>query len=160
MISARDFVFDDDLKSELSAASSSSTEEQFFIFKIENEKQTKDDLNLESLKLISDQNLNKLYKRNLIRYEIIKKLNKELNFTRASLLESMQKNDQNLSQCRSRVEWLEKEIEKLILTNRIIKFPLQKKVLNDNSLVVKREIFVYEESPEEIEASRRGNKNL
>ena len=58
------------------------------------------------------QNLYRLYKENLIRYEVVKKLNRELTFARASLEKAAKTQAPYLNKCRQRVDWLEKEIEK------------------------------------------------
>lgn len=71
-------------------------------------------------KLDAEENSNDIYqsyKINLIRYEIVKKLNKELLYARTALAESMKNQDAFLIKCRERVEWLENEIERIILSN-------------------------------------------
>lgn len=58
-----------------------------------------------------------VYKRTLIRCHVIKKFNVELEYGR-KLLGIAMRNQHNLGEIRERVTWLEKEIEKILLTNK------------------------------------------
>jgi hypothetical protein len=69
------------------------------------------------LNLQNDQTLLLTYKKNLIRCHVIKKFNIELEYGR-KLLDIAMRNQHNLKEIRQRVEWLEKEIEKILLTNK------------------------------------------
>lgn len=76
------------------------------------------EFNEDELKSDPDQEqLFQLYQRNLLRYEIIKRLNKELVFAR-SMLEKAMKTQNNIVEIRKRVDWLENEIEKILLSNK------------------------------------------
>ena len=76
------------------------------------------EFNEDELKSDPDQEqLFRLYQRNLLRYEIIKRLNKELVFAR-SMLEKAMKTQNNIVEIRKRVDWLENEIEKILLSNK------------------------------------------
>ncbi|CAF0931369.1 unnamed protein product [Brachionus calyciflorus] len=70
----------------------------------------KSDLNIETL---DDEQLSKLYKNNLIKYFILKKLNSELEYARVKLKLST-RTQINLDKIRNRIEWLENEIEKIV----------------------------------------------
>lgn len=59
----------------------------------------------------------KSYRVNLIRCDLIAKLETELDYARYMLEKAMRKQI-NLKRARQRVEWLENEIEKTILTNK------------------------------------------
>jgi len=91
------------------------------------------------LKQLSSQGVIQIYNTNLIRYHVIKKFNKELEYGR-ELLDIAMRNQYNLEKIRSRVEWLETEIEKILLKNKNILFPMQKKILNDSSLRINKSI--------------------
>ena len=65
----------------------------------------------------NQEQLFQLYQRNLLRYEIIKRLNKELVYAR-SMLEKAMKTQNNIVDVRKRVDWLENEIEKILLSNK------------------------------------------
>ena len=69
----------------------------------------------------SDHVLLKSYRRNLIRCEVIDKLNTELNFARNALMKAV-KVQRNQNQIRDRVEWLENEIESILLSNVNVSF--------------------------------------
>jgi hypothetical protein len=76
------------------------------------------EFNEDELKSDPDQEqLFQLYQRNLLRYEIIKRLNKELVYAR-SMLEKAMKTQNNIVEIRKRVDWLENEIEKILLSNK------------------------------------------
>jgi hypothetical protein len=66
----------------------------------------------------TNENLLKLYYRNLIRLNVVKKFNIELEFHRSKLSKAMRHQNHNLREIRSKVEWLENEIEKIILSNK------------------------------------------
>jgi hypothetical protein len=74
-----------------------------------------------------NEDLIEIYQANLIRYEAIKKLMKELDLARLKLHKAMKTQTNNLNQLRNRVKWLENEIETILLTNKnvnIINFQL------------------------------------
>lgn len=66
----------------------------------------------------TNENILKLYYRNLIRLNVVKKFNIELEFHRSKLSKAMRHQNHNLKEIRSKVEWLENEIEKIILSNK------------------------------------------
>ncbi len=70
---------------------------------------------------------------------MISKFNIELEYGR-QLLDIAMRNQHNLEEIRRRVDWLEKEIEKILLTNKNIQLPMQKKILNDPTLYVKKHV--------------------
>lgn len=66
-------------------------------------------------------NLLKLYRFNLVRCEVIRKLSVELDYARHALVKSI-KTQKKLLTARNRVDWLENEIEQLILSNKNVIF--------------------------------------
>lgn len=65
----------------------------------------------------------KLYRVNLIRCDLIRKLDIELTYARAVLTKAIAK-QKDLQQARERVEWLENEIEKIIRSNKDVCFKI------------------------------------
>ncbi len=138
LVSAREFVFSD-YNIDPNAEDSEPKEKQFEcdtyrsvyteLTEVENEndedinenedaKNTENNQIVPSLKLKSNESLYRKYKVNLIRYECLKKLNTELNYARDKLEKASKTQAPHLGKCRARVEWLEKEIEKIIVLNK------------------------------------------
>jgi hypothetical protein len=63
------------------------------------------------------------YQRHLIRYEIVKRLNDELQLARKTLHKCI-KSQLNVERARERVSWLENEIESIILANKHVTVPM------------------------------------
>jgi hypothetical protein len=138
LVNARDFVFSDyniDPNAESLEPNDKQHESETFrsvyteLTEVENEndddiddaeEEVKNEENqiVPNLKLKSTNSLYRKYKVSLIRYECLKKLNTELTYARGVLEKASQTQAPYLKKCRGRVEWLEKEIEMLILLNK------------------------------------------
>lgn len=72
---------------------------------------------IQSLEDHNYEDLLKTYQANLIRYQIIFKLNTELIYARC-ILDRAMRTQEDLIRARERVEWLENEIERILLSNK------------------------------------------
>jgi hypothetical protein len=130
LVSARDFVFSDfnidphnsehmDSERSQNILSDTYRSVRSELTEVDNEEdEEKDDPAALALQLKSRTSLYKKYKVNLIRYECLKKLNKELVYARDKLEKASRSQSPHLNQWRVRTEWLESEIERIILTNK------------------------------------------
>lgn len=96
---------------------------------------------VESITDSASDELLKVYQRNLIRFEVIKRLNEELVFCRKELQRAM-RTQNKLVETSKRVQWLENEIETIILSNQSIKFPMQRKYVEEKNLKIDKIEYV------------------